>query len=495
MNSVFCSSCGEAIEILEGGSEEAVKCPQCEQSVEVSSTNSTENEDSAERTPYQIATSGPAEKVPETETVQRSKSFFQRLFHRPNPMDVDVVLTSLIGAMMTFLLYIAVFPLMNGTYLGEVVTKRGWVPYVVVLLTSWSVAMLIQKYSNLHRQSKALKKDLLPRTLSARITPDNVSLFRRGLIEGDAKTFMDSVLVNRILHALQHFAARGQLKDAVDLLNAKSDSDNNAVESSFTMLKLCVWAIPILGFIGTVSGIGHSVGGLSESFESAVSLDAVKSSIGVVTKGLGVAFDNTLLALAMSLLIMFWTSSLQKSEEGFLSSVEHYCNEHLVSRLEGRQIRPVEGDVTSQESIRATIALEMTRHREQLEAAQKKLEEVGRLMTENIVEEGRKMHEGFSKFQTDQIEALSALNLKLVAQFGAGQHELTDRIIQTMGTIAEKVGTGQAQVIEQISNWTQRDNEQRVENIDLETDLLARMRKSLLARRGFKELLEGSDKG
>jgi len=56
-----------------------------------------------------------------------------------------------------------------------------------------------------------------------------------------------------------------------------------------------------------------------------------------VTSGLGVAFDTTLLALVMSLFIMFPTSSLQKAEEDFLASIDDYCALHLVRRLGERR--------------------------------------------------------------------------------------------------------------------------------------------------------------
>jgi len=100
------------------------------------------------------------------------------------------------------------------------------------------------------------------------------------------------------------------------------------------MVRVFIWAIPILGFIGTVMGIGASVGGFSESVASAGDLEVMKDSIGTVTTGLGVAFDTTLLALVMSIFIMFPTSSLQKAEQDFLAAVEDYCRQHMIPRLD-----------------------------------------------------------------------------------------------------------------------------------------------------------------
>jgi len=117
-------------------------------------------------------------------------------------------------------------------------------------------------------------------------------------------------------------------------LAMQASVDAAAVESSYTMVKVFIWAIPILGFIGTVMGIGASVGGFSESVAAAADLDVMKDSIGTVTTGLGLAFDTTLLALVMSIFIMFPTSSLQKAEEDFLANVDDYCRQHLIARLD-----------------------------------------------------------------------------------------------------------------------------------------------------------------
>ena len=111
--------------------------------------------------------------------------------------------------------------------------------------------------------------------------------------------------ITRLIRALEHFSVRRSVSETVDQLRLSAERDENAIESGYVMLRVFIWAIPILGFIGTVLGIGASVGGFSEAVSSAADLDVMKDSIGVVTSGLGVAFDTTLLALVTSVLIMF----------------------------------------------------------------------------------------------------------------------------------------------------------------------------------------------
>ena len=104
------------------------------------------------------------------------------------------------------------------------------------------------------------------------------------------------------------------------LLASQSEIDATAVDSSYTFLKVCIWAIPIIGFIGTVQGISEAVAGFSGSLEAARDIDVLKNSLNDITTGLAVAFDTTLVALIMSLIVMFPMSSLQKAEDASRAS-------------------------------------------------------------------------------------------------------------------------------------------------------------------------------
>jgi biopolymer transport protein ExbB/TolQ len=259
------------------------------------------------------------------------------------PTDVGLRRTGLAAAALTLLFYVAVVKPLSDTYFGELFGARGWVPYVIAWLSAWAGLLLAGKALLLARQRKSLTLDLLPDALSSRVTAGNAASFRRHLQhlaerELPPRRFPASrarnLLVERLDRALEHFRMRGSASDVVDQLGNQSQIDANAVESSYTMIRVFIWAIPLLGFIGTVLGISEAVAGFSDSVAQAVDLDVMKQSIGAVTSGLGVAFDTTLLALVMSIFIMFPTSSLQKAEEDFLDRVDVYCEQHLGRRLD-----------------------------------------------------------------------------------------------------------------------------------------------------------------
>jgi biopolymer transport protein ExbB/TolQ len=246
--------------------------------------------------------------------------------------DVSLTRTGLIAVGATAVFYVALVLPLSGTYFGALFGARGWVPYVISYLSIWCGVLLAAKYVRVRRRVRALAFDFLPETIADELTPENVPVFLDYLSRLPGQ-FSEDFLFQRIRRSLEHFQSRGRVSETVDQLRLDSERDEGIVESSYTMLRVFIWAIPILGFIGTVLGIGASVSGFSEAVASAADLDVMKDSIGVVTTGLGVAFDTTLIALVMSIFIMVPTSSLQKTEEDYLARVDDYCQRRLVARL------------------------------------------------------------------------------------------------------------------------------------------------------------------
>ncbi|HIF93247.1 MAG TPA: hypothetical protein EYQ60_09000 [Myxococcales bacterium] len=213
--------------------------------------------------------------------------------------------------------------------------ERGWVPYVITLISSWALTLLAAKFLRLRRERRILDHDLIATNSNGRISPDDAAAALDALevMRQESKAIAESFLARRIERALRHFQSRRRFVEVVDFLASESRNDESRVDASYGLVRVLVWAVPTLGFIGTVIGIGAAVAGFSETLEAASSLDGMKESIGLVTGGLGVAFDTTLLALVMSILIMFPISAVQRIEEAFLSDVDEYCAEILLPAL------------------------------------------------------------------------------------------------------------------------------------------------------------------
>jgi biopolymer transport protein ExbB/TolQ len=90
------------------------------------------------------------------------------------------------------------------------------------------------------------------------------------------------------------------------------------------MIRYIAWAIPSVGFIGTVRGIGQALGYAHK---------AIEGDIFDVTRSLGVAFNSTLIALLISIGLMFLLHQLQSLQEHYVLDTEAYCEEKLTQHL------------------------------------------------------------------------------------------------------------------------------------------------------------------
>jgi biopolymer transport protein ExbB/TolQ len=141
------------------------------------------------------------------------------------------------------------------------------------------------------------------------------------------------VLLNRIDRALSNLKNIGQVNDVSSILRAQAENDEDLVASSYTLLNGLVWAIPVLGFIGTVQGLSMAIGQFTKTLQASGDISMIRSSLQGVTAGLATAFETTLIALVFALILQLWITFQQKQEMSFLDECNDYCHSHVVSKL------------------------------------------------------------------------------------------------------------------------------------------------------------------
>ena len=141
------------------------------------------------------------------------------------------------------------------------------------------------------------------------------------------------VLLNRIDRALSNLKNIGQINDVSAILRAQAENDEDQVASSYTLLNGLVWAIPVLGFIGTVQGLSMAIGQFTQTLQAAGDISLIRTSLQGVTGGLATAFETTLIALVYALILQLWITFQQKREMTFLDECNDYCHSHVVAKL------------------------------------------------------------------------------------------------------------------------------------------------------------------
>lgn len=242
--------------------------------------------------------------------------------------------------------YFLILPMIDQTMVGRVLVKSGWIGQMIVFLGIWSLVIISVKAFGLFNRRKWLDEDLLPEAINSYITCDNAHEFIRYL-QSRHKSEDINLVSNRLELALEKVAYGNTPSEVLQDLQAQSQVDIDKLESSYTMIRTFIWAIPIFGFIGTVLGIGQAIGGFSSSLESAKDMATIKNSLGHVVQGLAFAFDTTFLGLIISLVVMFPMNVMYRAEQSLINMIDDYYTQHL-----GRRFRIV---TSSSELLKAIL--------------------------------------------------------------------------------------------------------------------------------------------
>jgi len=213
-------------------------------------------------------------------------------------------------------------------------TQRGLIPYAIVFFTSWALVILFIKWRKLKFQMRALDDEysIVPRDPGFILAKGTVDTVKTNIYQtvDDPKYF---VLFNRIDIALSNLKNLGQVGDVDDILRSQAAHDESVMETSYSIIGSFVWAIPVLGFIGTVLGLSDAIGQFGGVLRSAGAMDEIKAALQDVTGGLATAFQTTLQALVAALAIQLLLALVKKSEEEFLDECTEYCVINIVNRL------------------------------------------------------------------------------------------------------------------------------------------------------------------
>src|SRR5439155_26266074 len=111
-----------------------------------------------------------------------------------------------------------------------------------------------------------------------------------------------------------------------DQLRAVADTDALALDNSYALVRFITWAIPILGFLGTVLGITKAIANVTP--------EVLEHSLSGVTNGLSLAFDTTAVGLALTMATMFLSFVVERLEQSVLERVDHFAEVQLAHRFE-----------------------------------------------------------------------------------------------------------------------------------------------------------------
>ena len=199
------------------------------------------------------------------------------------------------------------------------------VEYVATTMFFIGLAVLTRKLRGVLAQNPRLSKSVLgPAARTGSPAQDCDVLL--GRLSDLPSSRQNEYSVRRMREALEHVRRHRSADSLDEHLKYLADLDGARQHSSFALVRVIIWAIPILGFLGTVIGITLAIANLAP--------DALENSLPEVTAGLGVAFDTTALALGLSIVLMFAQFLTERTESALLARVDEHTTTELEEHFE-----------------------------------------------------------------------------------------------------------------------------------------------------------------
>ncbi|MGE0377153.1 MAG: MotA/TolQ/ExbB proton channel family protein [Planctomycetaceae bacterium] len=197
--------------------------------------------------------------------------------------------------------------------------------YVLVGLFCIGMAILLGRLVTFARERRALAMNVLEglsnsgpleRDWAAQITALDNTL--RAL----PARYRDTAIMTRCRDASNFVKTRQSVRGLEEHLKYLADDAVERLYDSYSLLLTINWAVPIIGFLGTVVGITLAIANVTP--------EQLDTSLDNVTGGLGVAFDTTTVALSFSLVLVFTYDWVKRSEQRLLGRIEQFSLQQLL---------------------------------------------------------------------------------------------------------------------------------------------------------------------
>ena len=191
-------------------------------------------------------------------------------------------------------------------------------------LMIWATIMISYKFYQIRLENQVLWEDFLDIEKGERIIPEEALIHSQTFQEKlqELPQFADTLLPRIMRTALHRLHSTRSIQDVSQAVRELAESEGDRLDSDLSLVRYIAWAIPSVGFIGTVRGIGEALAKADQ---------AIKGDVSGVTSSLGLAFNSTFVALFLSIILMFFIHMLQNRQESLVLEVEEYCREKLVA--------------------------------------------------------------------------------------------------------------------------------------------------------------------
>jgi biopolymer transport protein ExbB/TolQ len=204
--------------------------------------------------------------------------------------------------------------------LGGDVINGGYIQCFTYLAFFLAWFEVNDKLAHIARERAAFKMNLIPTSEKHVFMPADINNLKFKLIEFEKKE--KYILSDLLKKACTKFRTSGSLSELIDIVSIQIEVSQEKSEGDQSVIRYLTWVIPSIGFVGTVIGISQAL------------IVANSGDMEKITTLLGVAFDTTLVALVLSIIIMWFVHKLQEETDRFHSDLKEFVIDNLINKIE-----------------------------------------------------------------------------------------------------------------------------------------------------------------
>ncbi len=336
------------------------------------------------------------------------------------------------GAIATFAFYQAIPRLPVHRELAERYFCAHPVEYVQTALFFVGIAWLVRSLIRLRTERAALAAgESLNENAAANADPLPAIEAAHDRL---APTLRDTVLGRRLSDLKAYLRHRPSGSTIEDHLKYLHELAVDRMLDGYSLLQTIVWAIPIMGFLGTVLGITMAIANLD--------VNQLDTSLAAVTHNLAVAFDTTAVALCHSLILVFTFVMVKRSEEAVLARANAFGQVSVLPLFPEDASRPAPLIEAEAEAARQFIDRTEALIESQTRLWQDSVESLRERWTGTLDEQREQLagalQQGTQQTLGDHAEQLATARQELVSAVGRLSQELTRQMEQADGARREQ---------------------------------------------------------
>lgn len=240
-------------------------------------------------------------------------------------------------------------------------------------------------------------------------------------------------LWQRLSNALRSIDRTNSTSSVEDELKYLADLDLDRQQQRYSLVRILIWATPMLGFLGTVLGISQALGGINVGPDN-----DFQQMMNGLRGSLYVAFDTTALALTLSIILMFGQFLIERFEAQLLVLVDQRSKAEMAAQFD----MTIEEKTGFEHLASEVVSANRETAEQQTEIWRKSIHAAERAWVNTLTQANSKVQEGLSESLDENVSSLAHY---LGEAIDRADHAMSHRWEQWQVTLSDNARQMEAQ--------------------------------------------------